>query len=112
MPGSSFEYRRPDEASFWEVWCQRIFAHVFGLADVQRFKTSGYQQHGIDLLAVPDDGRPAIAIQCKKYNSGKELTQSEAQSHIDMVKGLNVPIGALIFALTSEKNNLQEWAAA
>ncbi len=109
MAGGTIEYLRPDDEYFWETCCQRIFAHINGLSDVQRFKARGHKQFGIDLLATLDDGS-AIAVQCKKLNSEGNLTESIAQQHIDMTAGLGVDLKLLYFATTHEENLLQTWA--
>jgi len=110
MAIQNFTLPKPRDDDHWELWCKKIFSHVYKVDDFQRFETRGKSQKGIDLLATLDDGR-VIVVQCKRRGTKKALTQTEIERDYKAAMELECKPDEFVVATTHDKKGLQEWAA-
>lgn len=104
-----YEILKPDNDALWELWCLKIFAKKYAVPGLQRYRTSGYPQEGIDLIGTRADGK-IVGIQCKLRSSEKELTEKEADADLKkwLASGLNLGVFAIVCSHTSTE--LHKWA--
>ena len=105
------EIPKPASDELWELWCLKIFAKVYALPQLQRYRTSGYPQQGIDLFGTRPDGT-IVGIQCKLRSTEKALTVAEADDDLDQWIASGERLSHFAIACTHTSTKLHDWAIA